>query len=212
MKKYQKANLGFQRVSDENLVTLADTVIRAMTDNDSFLDPSPKLEDVEVVKDSFIAKLARARRKGSPYDTARKNEVREDLEKILSQLAFYVNTTADGNLSILLSSGFDISKYRSAILSPKKIEFVRLSDGRNSGQMVLTFERIEKSRLYEYRVSDEKDAEGEIVWGEQVYMTTTSQNNIIQPVTPGRTYYVSIRAINSRGTGDWSEARAWIAR
>ncbi len=123
-----------------------------------------------------------------------------------------MNTTADGNIAILLSSGFEVSKYRSAVLSPKIIEVVRLTDGRNSGQMVLSFERLERTRLYEYRVSDEKDEEGEIVWREQIFVTTTSQNNIIQPVTPGTIYYVSIRAINSRGTGDWSEPRSWMAR
>lgn len=212
MKKYQKANLGFQRITDENLLTLADTVIRAMTDNESFIDPNPSLEDVESTKEDFTEKLANARRKGSPYDTAIKNEVREKLEKILSQLAFYVNTTADGNIAVLLSSGFHISRYRSTILSPRKIEIVRLTDGRNSGQMVLSFERMERTRLYEYRVSDKKDEEGEIVWGEQIYITTTSQNNIIQPVTPGKLYYVSIRSINSRGAGDWSEPRSWMAR
>ena len=116
MKKYQKANLGFQKITDENLLTLADTVIRAMTDNDSFPDPNPNLGDVEDEKDAFAEKLAIARRKGSPYDTAIKNEVREGLEKILSQLAFYVNKTDDGNIAILLSSGFEVSIYRSAVL------------------------------------------------------------------------------------------------
>jgi len=212
MKKNQKANFSFQKLTDGNLQTLADTVVHAMTDNPNFPNPTPSLDDVITEKNDFREKLAAARRRGSPYDTARKNEVRVKLEKILSQLAFYVNTVADGNFAILLSSGFEISKYRSAVLSPKQIDYVRLTDGRNSGQMVLSFERLENSRLYEYRVSDKKDANGDIVWDEKIHTTTSSQSNIIQPVTPGKTYYVTVRSINSRGTGDWSVPRSWIAR
>lgn len=212
MKKYQKANLGFQRMSDENLQILADTVVIAMTDNENFLDPMPSLEDVGIAKELFREKLAGARRRGSPYETAIKNEARESLEKILAPLAFYVNTIADGNIAILLSSGFDISKYRTSILSPKRIEFLKLEDGRNSGQIVLSFERQERSRLYEYRIAEEKDEAGEILWNERIYTTTTSQNNVIQPVIPGKTYYLSVRSINTKGAGDWSEPRSWMAR
>lgn len=212
MKKFQKANRGFSKITDESLQILSSTVLQAMTDNEYFVDPSPTLEVLEEYSDAYIEKLSIARRRGSPYDTAVKNELRKELEKVLSELAFYVNKIADGNIAVLLSSGFELSKYRSSMLSPKKIEFVKLEDGRNEGQLVLNFERQRGARLYEYRVADEKDEIGEIQWTEKVYVTTTSQKNLIQPVVPGKTYYLSVRAINARGTGDWSEPRSWMAR
>src|SRR5690606_726898 len=109
MKRTPKALSGFKRWSDEQFSTLASTVYNAMESNPYFKTPLPELEDVKTVIDVYDEKLAMARRKGSPYDTAVKNEVRLELEKTLAELAFYVNKVAEGNLPMVLSSGFQVS-------------------------------------------------------------------------------------------------------
>lgn len=212
MRTKQKVNSGFARYSDENLVVLAKTVIEAMTNNANFDTPEPDLVDVEDVLRDYTEKLAAARKRGSPHDTAVKNQAREEVERVLVELAFYVNKVSQGNLPMMLSSGFEVSKYRSSVLSPDVVRGLILTDGRQQGQMVLSFDKLPNTRLYEYRYTIDKDELGDIDWGQEVLATSSSRNNLIEPVIPGQVYHVSVRAINTRGTGDWSNPISWMAR
>jgi len=212
MKTNQKVNLGFTRYSDENVLVIAQTVIAAMTDNVNFAEPTPSLIEVGAVMDDFTEKLAEARKRGSPYDTAAKNDSRVVLESSLAELAFYVNKEAKGNLAAMLSSGFPVSKYRKSILSPEIVRNLVVTDGRSKGEMVLSFDKLPSILFYEYRYSSEKDEQGEVDWGEELILTTSSRNNLIKPVIPGETYYLSARAVNNKGAGDWSDPVSWMAR
>lgn len=211
MKRIPKALNGFKRMSDEHFSTLASTIYNAMDSNPYFDAPSPELEDVKTAMDAYDEKLAMARRKGSPYDTAVKNEARQELEKILAELAFYVNKVAEGNLPKLLSSGFQVSSDPRTQHIPVRVEGVKLSDGRQSGQLVLRFEMQENVRLYEYCYAFERDEEREHVWSE-ILKTTSSSGNLIAPTIPGKYYYVRVRAINTQGIGEWSEPVSMMAR
>ena len=212
MRTRQKVNLGFTHYSDENVLVIAQTVLAAMTDNANFDEPTLPLIEFKEVLDEFADKLSEARKRGSPYDTAAKNEAREILEGNLAELAFYVNKVAKGNLPTMLSSGFPISRYRNSVLSPEIVRNLMVTDGRNKGEMVLSFDRLPSILYYEYRYSSEKDEQGEVDWGEELILTTSSRNNLIKPVVPGTIYYLSVRATNGKGTGDWSDPISWMAR
>src|SRR5690606_9653972 len=128
-----KALVGFTRMKDDELMVTAATIIGAMTDNVHFEQPTPTLESVQQLVDDFSTKLTAARRRGSPVETALKNESRLPLEAALRQLAYYVNGVAEGHLSTLLSSGFPTNGANGSVQSPLKVEGVKLSDGRQSG-------------------------------------------------------------------------------
>ncbi len=69
-----KALIGFTRMKDDELMVTAATIIGAMTDNVHFEQPTPTLESVQQLVDDFSTKLSAARRRGSPEETALKNE------------------------------------------------------------------------------------------------------------------------------------------
>lgn len=211
MKNNQKAIIIFKTYSDENLAVLAGTVHAAMQVNPFFEDSNLDLTELEDAIEDFEEKLSISRRKGSPYDTALKNDSRVQLVQALEGIVFIVNKVANGNLTILLSSGLPISNYRSSILPPKIIEGLKLKDGHQPGQMLLSFNRQDNIRVYQYRYSKEKNEEGEIQWSDPIY-TTRSMNNLIEPVVPGAIYYVSVRARNSKGISVWSDYITWMAR
>lgn len=212
MRKYYRAKSGFVRMRDESLYTLANAVYLRMADNSLFVDAYPSIVELDDAQSNFIEDLARARAKKSPYDVAVKNESRKELKKVLKKLADFVNQKANGSLIILLSSGFEITRYRTRISLPKRIENLRVKDGRNAGQMVLTFQSQPNVRLYEYRYSTDMNESGEIVWNNGVQSTTSSRNNLISSVVPGQVYFISVRAINTRGISDWSEPITWMVR
>jgi len=212
MKRSRRVKSGFVRMPDEKLLRLSDVVYRSMVDNSFFPEPYLSIEELDRAKSNFLKYLALSRASRSLYDIALKNQARKELKRVLKGMAHYVNQTADGSLIVLLSSGFEITKYRKRIPSPKQIGYLRVKDGRNSGQMLLTFQSQPRVKLYEYRYSTDMDENGEIVWGDKVHITTTSRNNLIAPVVPGQVYFLSARAINTRGIGDWCDPVKWMAR
>lgn len=207
----QQALGGFRQVNDDELLVRGSTVLQALTDNAFFPTPNPSLADLESKLQEFQEKLSVARRRGSPQDTAAKNDCRVELENVLKQLAFYVSMEADGSLQKLLSSGFDVSRYPRAGNVPNTITGVFLRDGKQSGQMRLDFNRDPQALLYEYCIANERDESGELIWGDAI-STSSSRQHIIAPVTPFKRHYVRVRAINGYGKSEWSEPVSFIPR
>ncbi len=204
-----KALISFSRMKDDKLVVAANTIIGAMTNNPNYPQPSPDLADIQLLLDDFTAKLAASRKRGSPEDTALKRESKEPLAEALQQLAYYVNSVAKGHLSTLLSSGFPTNSQGGSELVPLPVESVRLSDGRQSGQVRLDFGRQKGIRVYEYRCR--KAGNPEEAWSDRL-STTSSRGNIIAPLETGQQYEVQVRAVNTQGPGDWSQTASILVR
>lgn len=204
-----KALIGFAKMKDDELVIVTKTIIGAMSSNSKYPNPTPDLLDLETILEEFTSKLAVARKRGSPEDTALKNESREPLIVALQQLGYYVNGVAQGHLSTLLSSGFPTNSAAFANQVPLKVDNVRLSDGRQSGQVKLEFTSQKIATIYEYRYRIRDDFEQ--LWGDR-FTTTSSRSNIIAPLEIGKFYEVQVRAVNTQGTGDWSDAASILVR
>ncbi len=204
-----KALISFSRMKDDKLVVAANTIIGAMTNNPHYPQPSPELADIQLLLDDFTAKLAASRKRGSPEDTALKKESKEPLAEALQQLAYYVNSVAKGHLSTLLSSGFPTNSQGVSELVPMPVEAVRLSDGRQSGQVRLDFDKQTGVKVYEYRYRIWEGLEDE--WSDRL-STTSSRGNIIAPLEVGLRYEVQVRAVNTKGAGDWSQTVSILVR
>lgn len=134
-----RALVGFSDMKDDELVVAANTIIGAMTDNEHYPAPTPTLQEVQDLLDDFTAKLAASRRRGSPQDTAVKDEAKPVLAAALQRLGYNVNSVAQGRLSVLLSSGFPTSATVSGqTFVPPQVEGVRAGDGRQSLSTVST--------------------------------------------------------------------------
>lgn len=204
-----KALVGFPGMKDDELMVAANTIVAAMTDNSNFPEPSPDLDVISNLRDDYSDKLAASRKRGAPEDFALKDESKDELAERLQQLGHYVNSVARGRLSIVLSSGFPTNSPDAPPQAPTPVENVRVSDGRQSGQVKLDFAKQKNVRVYEYqyRMADLPNEP----WSER-YTTTSSRGNIIAPLDPARYYEVHVRAINTHGIGDWSQIVRILAR
>lgn len=207
----RQARGGFTNTRDEDLLVQAETVYAAMDGNPNFPSPDPDLADIRAALDDYSQKLAAARKRGGPEQTALKDKSRSVLQELLKRLAFYVSNTAAGDLSVLLSSGFRPTAYPSGGIPPEVITGLRLRDGRQSGHLVLSFAPDRQALFYEYRFGTRSDEEVEPQWGENL-LTTSSRNNVVAPVKAGVRYYVQVRAVNAHGVSDWSEPVSLLAR
>lgn len=80
-----------------------------MTGNTSFPTPDPALTEVTTANNDFATALANAADGGITL-TAIKNDKRAALVALLRDLANYVQVACNGDLTVLLSSGFPIQK------------------------------------------------------------------------------------------------------
>ena len=207
----QQALGGFSKESDEAVLVRGKAVLLAMTDNPNFVTPEPALETVTEILHDYEHKLSMARRRGSPEDTAAKNDARKATEQMLKRLAFYVTQTADGSLPKLLSSGFPVSSLPQKDDVPVVVTGITLRDGRQQGQMRLDFYHNPSAKVYEYQVC-QVDANGQPDEWSESYITSSSRLNIIAPLIPFQRYGVRVRAINGYGRSDWSEMATHVIR
>lgn len=201
---------GFSHVRDHDLLVRSKTIMLAMSSSVYFPDPQPHPGDMETHLQDFQEKLSICRSRGTPQDTAAKNAARLILVEDLRQLAFYVSKTAHGDLQVLLSSGFELSNIPKTRDIPEQVQGVVLSDGKQTGQMRLDFEKQPKVLLYQYRYAvDEGGKTSE--WSEP-FATTASRANILAPLHLYVRHYVQVRAVNSAGKSEWSEAVSHVTR
>ena len=91
--------------NDPQLVTDTETIVTALTGNISYPTPKPTLAAVTTAKVAFVTAMADAADGGITL-TSIKNDKRAALVALLRQLASYVQVTCNGDLTVLLSSGF----------------------------------------------------------------------------------------------------------
>src|SRR5581483_2397528 len=97
------------RSSDSELVATTGAIIMGMTNNPDYPTPSPTLADVSAKSTAFSDAMAAAAGGGVQL-TAEKNARRAELAASLRLLASYAQTACNGDLAVLLSSGFPIQK------------------------------------------------------------------------------------------------------
>lgn len=205
-----QARGGFTNVPDDELLVQSNTVLQAMDGNANFPVPVPELAEVTAARDDFAAKLAIARKRSGPEETSAKNDARQTLAGLLKRLAFYVTTTADGNLTVLLSSGFRTSAYPQQGRVPAQPFGARLVRGRQAGQLVFSVQKVPGKLYYEYRYGTKGEGDAEPQWGE-VFVSTSSVGNVIAPAAETVRYYAQARACNGYGKSEWSEPASCIA-
>ena len=199
--------------SDYELSTLAGRILKAMqepTTQTSFPQPNPEITVLEPLVQDYITKHEIASRRGSALEISQKNESRDALLNALRTLAHYVNEIANGQLSLLLSTGMVLATQPGTLQVPTIVEKVQLRDGRMSGQLRLDFKAIKSAWEYEVEVGTGSST-GEVTW-DKVILTTSSRSNVLSEIQPGVRYYVRVRARNGKGTGDWCEPVSLIAR
>lgn len=206
-----QARGGFKQTSDDELLVQAETVLAAMEGNANFETPTPALAAVEDAKADFATRLATARKRSGPEETALKNQSRDALSELLKQLAFYVSTTANGNLAVILSSGFQATAYPRRGRVPERPYGVRLADGRQSGQLAFTLAKVPGALFYEYRYGPLDVETNAYQWGEPV-LTTSSRDNLVAGLLEGVRYGVAVRAVNGYGRTEWSDPVSMLVR
>lgn len=181
----------------------ADNVVKKMTDNPNFETPNPPLATVTESAAAVRKALAELEEAKSIVQTKISilAQYESVLDRDLTQLGSYVDNVSKGDEAIILSSGMDTQRERTAAVLPDKITSVNATFGENSGIIILTWDKITGARTYVVQTAVNNG--GTLEW-KHVLICTKAKGKIIDLIT-GTSYQIRVAAVNSAGQGLWSD-------
>ena len=187
--------------SDAQIIVIVNTALAAILANVAiFATPVPALATIQTALAAFIVAVQEAAL-GGPAQTAIKNAKRADLAALMRLLANYVGAVANGDLGILLLSGLPNQKPTREPIGPlPKPQPPIALQGPNSGTLAAGTAPVYGAGSYNWRLA--------LTSAPTVYVrtaqTTAARADFTGLTAPER-YNVTVNAVGSPGTTDWSD-------
>ena len=184
------------------LITYAGGIVKRMTGNPSFPNPTPTLAAVSAAIDDLQAAetAALARTKGA---VATRNDKRAALVLLLKQLRGYIQTTADASAengaALIESSGVAVRK-----TTTRRARAFTAKAGAVSGSAKVIATAAGRRASYEWQYS----TDGGKTW--IAAPVTLQAKTTIAGLAPGATVLFKYRAVTKAGEGDWSQAASLV--
>lgn len=191
-------SFGTRLYTAEQLYVITTLIIEGMTANATFPTTGwptgiPTIANLTTLNGTYFAALQAAVNKGT-VNTATRNDQREKLESMLSQIANYVNSVANGDLAILLTTGFVLSKDSSPVGPLPQPSNFRVR-ALNPEQLYLIVDAVYGARIYQWEVQ-ELDATGHPV-GDPITMQTTDSRTTVTGLVSTKQYTCRVVALGS---------------
>lgn len=179
------------------LITYAQGIVKAMTGNAAFANPTPTLTSItSAITDLQTAETATlARTKGA---AATRNEKKATLVTQLQQLRSYVQTTADANVETGASTieGAGLAVRKTAVHAPRVFA---AKPGDVSGSVKLVAAAAARRASYEWQYS----IDGGKTW--VIAPGTLQAKTTISGLATGTTVQFKYRPVTKTGEGSWSQ-------
>lgn len=207
-----RARLGFTRDSDGKISNRGKAVRKCMKDNeDKFPNPPVKLSDLQAAIDEFDRSRTQALDRGKEA-FALKKKCREILIKILLKLGHYVESVAEDNMDVFLSSGFEPAgkSGRTGVIVPR---ILKIKQGK-SGEFCVSYLAFYRRVLYYELRYGPQGPRGALPerWMPTVQSKQARRPALIQNLTPGTIYCVKVRVYKNDETfSDWSHTATKMA-
>ena len=199
-----KVSRDFTSYSDSDLDEFTNNIAVCLANNPAFPTPPVKSADLTTLDTTFRNAIAAAT--GDPVDTAAKTKAREAVLDALRKDANYVQTIANHDLQMLLSSGYYASSTnhaQSPLDQPVIVDIENLA----TTQLMLRLNPVLNAKSYQVQTN----TNGNGTW-QEAGIYTQSRRIVLASLTPGTTYNVRARAIGgSTGYSDWSVPAALMA-
>jgi hypothetical protein len=172
----------YNRSSDSNLLTLGNRVAQNMKGNVNFPNPTPAQAAIETACQDFSSALNLAGRNDRTLSSA-KNDKKAALIGLLSELDKYVTTIANGNKTILLSSGFDITGIKGNPPGLQPIDALVVEVG-ETGQATTRIKKVTGARAYVHEYTPDPITPNSIWTSETVTRVTAVGLNKQRVISP----------------------------
>jgi len=187
------------RDTDSELNVQVGAILTGVTGNINYPTPTPALPVMTTAWKEFATAVGNAADGGRTL-TAIKNDKRKALVILVRALAGYVQVACQGDLTILLSSGFPIHKpTRSPVGIAPAPASLTVTLGARSGELDASATPVPAAAIYNWRVTTATQP-GTVVQSAQTTAASTTFGNL----TPGMVYNIEVNAVTTAGTSDWS--------
>ena len=188
------------RYTDLELSAKATHVVEQMTGNTNFPTPMPPLETITNANETYIINLGKVEG-GNRQDTVNKNNSRKFVESLLQQETDYVQQIAQGDESLILSSGFDVNRKPSYVGPLPKAIGLMVKPGDNKGTMQAECKVVNNARFYEFEYTEAPIAPN-CIW---IVKTSTKHRLLIEGLTSGKQYVFRVAGAGSDSSRNWSD-------
>ena len=192
----------FSQFSAAVLIELVWAILNQMANNPYFTTPSPTLADIKSALQDLIDKDSLAHDGGRQATNAMKIS-RGKLQVLLYKLTLYIENIADGNETILLSSGVPMWRSPSPAQRP---DFI-LKRSAEPGEITARGKAIPKSRAYSFQIfvgENLPDDEKKWVWmGMATQVRFTFRN-----LSKGSTVWVRYCGVTKDGMTPWCDPKS----
>lgn len=205
-----KINTGFKRLTPVKFAAQVDLVITSLTGNASFPEPwpasVPSLAQLQTDLANFQG-ILNAIATGDRSQIVNRQALRQKLADELTQVAFYVQTVANGDATLLATTGYPARKLPSRALVTADVPApaqLTVNRGAVSGQLIVRASKVPKAAMYDVQITT-ADPTVETNWT-AAGSYTTCRRILLEGLTPGKVYQVRMRAIGATGPGNWTAA------
>lgn len=196
--KKSRVILDFIRFSVAEKIMFFRNVISLMTGNTSFATPDVPLTEAKTVVDTLETDQAAAK-SGAHVMVSKMRKSEEVADNVFRKLARYVDRIADGNETIILGSGFHVSKQP----EPSVREAFEVEAGDNPTEIVLIRKAQPGARSYVWQYCIGALPTNGIPW---VFAGASTQARyVIRELESGAKCWFRVAAVTATGQGPWSD-------
>lgn len=198
-----KIKTSYKHQTDAELAKLGSRILESLKDNPNFPIPTPARPDIEQALQEFQQALSVAGRQDRTRVSA-KNDKKAILEELLGDLSVYIETTSQGDKTMLLSSGFDITGVKATPLALPPIEDFNVEIGM-PGQATTRVKPVTGARSYVHQFTADPIT-SDSIW---VSETMTERRHTFSNLSSVTRYWFRVIAI---GRGRQMVYSATVAR
>jgi hypothetical protein len=177
-------------------LTSCHLIVSMMTDNPSFPDPTPPLQEVSGELDNLAMREELAQKGGKGMVSERNVALRKAHNK-MTVLKAYVQSVANEDPekaeATIHSAGMDVAKPRTRIKLPIQ---ARLGDGH--GKVVLDAKALPKPVQYRWQMSTDQETWSDVA---ETFATKTT----VEGLVPSTVYSFRLRTVTKSGPSEWSQ-------
>jgi hypothetical protein len=188
----------FSKLSPLALFALLSNVITQMTGNLNFTTPAVPLLTMEAARD-LLASLIDKARNGSRQDKMLRDDQVKVVREILRKQANYVTLVADGNGTILESSGFDLAKVPAPVEQVGQPTNVAAFPTNFAKEVELRLKGVHGAHIYKVYQSTVDPTTGNAEW--KFILETTRTRTIITGLESFKPYWFCVSAVGVNGEG-----------
>ena len=193
LQRIVKALISFIKLTDSKLELMCNSIMQAMTGNANFTTPIPTLPVIQDVLDNYSAALIAAASRDR-NKVALKNQYRNQLIELMRQLGNYVNTVCMGDVAMLTSSGFTLSK----LPLPRHLTVPQnliILQGLNVGTMVAKVNPVNGATSYLFEVVADSPNKN----GNWLSFPSSRTKFEFEGLTQGQKYWFRVAAVGTNG-------------